>query len=149
MNAADSILHSAEFCNIATVCEDGSPWNTPVFFVADDQKNIYWWSSLKAIHSKNILRDGRVYITVLDPRATQKDGQAVYIKGRSEVLENQSDIEKASELYNTRSVFVELKSDITSGKAPTRIFKAQAQEIWLNTEGKDGEYYVDVREAVK
>ncbi len=139
------ILSSAEFCNIATVCEDGSPWNTPVFFVSDKDQNIYWWSSLKAVHSKNILRDSRVYITVLDPSATQNDGLAVYLKATANVLDNPKEISEAMDLYNTRSVFVKLTNDISSGKAPTRIFKAEAKKIWLNAGGQEGEYYVDVR----
>ncbi|HSW78463.1 MAG TPA: pyridoxamine 5'-phosphate oxidase family protein [Candidatus Babeliales bacterium] len=148
MNDVLRILASAEFCNIATACEDGSPWNTPVFFVTDNDQNLYWWSSLKAVHSKNILRDGRVYITILDPKATQKDALAVYIQGRATVLEDSLKIIDAMELYNKRSVFVKLTDDISSGYAPTRLFEAKADNIWLNAEGKVGDYYVDVRKRV-
>jgi len=148
MDTARKILMSAEFCNLATVCDDGSPWNTPVFFVADEDNNLYWWSSLKAIHSQNILRDGRVFITILDPKATQKDGRAVYVQGIGEILKNQKDITEAMLLYNKRSVFVELTKDITAGEAPTRLFRARPENIWLNAEGREGEYYVDARKRV-
>ena len=116
--------------------------------MSDKEKNIYWWSSRKAVHSKNVLRDGRVFITILDKKATQKDGRAVYIQGRAKVLEDEAAITKASELYNRRSTFVKLTKDITSGKAPTRIFKATPENVWLNAEGKEGEYYIDVRKKI-
>jgi general stress protein 26 len=148
MNDVLRILSSAEFCNIATVCKDGSPWNTPVFFVSDKEQNLYWWSSLKAVHSKNILRDNKVYITVLDPKATQNDGLAVYLKGTANVLDSSHEVKEAIALYNKRSVFVKLTDSIASGKAPTRLFKAKAEKIWLNAEGHEGKYYVDVREQV-
>lgn len=148
MNDALRILESAQFCNIATVCEDGSPWNTPVFFVSDKKRDIYWWSSLKAVHSKNMLRDARVYITVLDPKASQMDGLAVYIQGNAKVIEGKSELNEAIELYNERSIFVKLAKDICSEDAPTRIFKAKADNIWLNSGDKEGEYYVDVRKKV-
>jgi uncharacterized protein YhbP (UPF0306 family) len=147
MNDALRILSSSEFCNIATVCQDGSPWNTPVFFVADKEQNLYWWSSLQAVHSKNILRDRRVYITVLDPKATQKDGLAVYLKGAARALDQPTEIKKAISLYNTRSIFVKLTDDISTGKAPTRIFQAKPESIWLNAAREEDGYYTDVRKA--
>jgi len=148
MNDVMKILKTAQFCNLATVCEDGSPWNTPVFFVVDENQSIYWWSSLKAVHSKNILRDDRIYITILDPKATQNDGLAVYMQGHAEVLEESSDLSTAMDLYNERSVFVKLTAEISSGEAPTRVFRAKPDNIWLNSGAKEGEYYVDIRKKI-
>jgi hypothetical protein len=37
---------------------------------------------------------------------------------------------------------------ILLGKAPTRIFKAEPEKIWLNAGGQEGKYYIDVRKEV-
>jgi hypothetical protein len=70
------------------------------------------------------------------------------MQGHAEVLEGSSDLSTAMDLYNERSIFVKLTAEISSGKAPTRIFKAKPDNIWLNSGAKDGEYYVDIRVKV-
>ena len=148
MKDVEKILDSVCYCTLATTCEDGSPWSTPVFFVYDEDKNIYWWSSLKALHSKNIQRTQQVFITVFSTNASESSGRGVYVQARASALEAPQEIEKVSNIYNSRTSFVKLTPDITTGIAPTRIFKAEPKSIWLNAEGKEGEYYVDVREQV-
>jgi hypothetical protein len=34
MSVLENTLNSNLYCTLATVCEDGSPWASPVFFVA-------------------------------------------------------------------------------------------------------------------
>ncbi|MFZ2522067.1 MAG: pyridoxamine 5'-phosphate oxidase family protein [Minisyncoccia bacterium] len=54
IESATKILKDMKYMTIATVCEDGSPWNTPV---APNLKNdlvFTWGSSENSIHSQNI-----------------------------------------------------------------------------------------------
>lgn len=38
---AREIIQNTIYITIATVCEDGSPWNTPVYAAFDDQFNFF------------------------------------------------------------------------------------------------------------
>jgi general stress protein 26 len=54
IDSAKVILEKIHYINIATVNEDGSPWNTPVSASHDEQLNFYWGSSPDSVHSQNI-----------------------------------------------------------------------------------------------
>lgn len=74
-------LVSTIYATVSTVTADGQPWATPVHF-AHDENNIYWLSNENAIHSMNIDRDSRVFITIFDSRQvaeTLADRGAMYV----------------------------------------------------------------------
>lgn len=148
MDKVEKILKSVIYCNLATVCEDGTPWNTPVFFGFDNRKNIYWWSPLRAVHSQNVIRNHQVFITVFDSRAPEGKGEGVYIKATADVLEAEAAVNKAVKIYNNRSKVIKLSMQNSAAPAPTRIFVARPDKIWTNIDKEEGGYFVDARKPI-
>lgn len=76
---AKKIVQHAVFLTLATIDEDGAPRSTIVVGRVEDD-DIVWRSDPEAIHSQNILRDGRISIS-----AFSKEGdtpvQGLYIAG--------------------------------------------------------------------
>ncbi|HEY8999686.1 MAG TPA: pyridoxamine 5'-phosphate oxidase family protein [Candidatus Saccharimonadales bacterium] len=79
---------------LATV-RDGKPWICTVYFAADDAFNLYWTSSRSRQHSKEIMNDPRVAVTVV--RDAERK-QALQMTGEAyEVADD--DLAHAHELY--------------------------------------------------
>lgn len=81
---ARAILDANVLGVLATVNEDGSPWATPLHFVADDEA-LYWFSSSSRAHSSNLARDSRANVALFSPD-TSKGLHGVYVSGRAEAL---------------------------------------------------------------
>ena len=76
------LLDTKAFASLGTVMQDGSPQVTPVWFDWDG-KHIRFNSALGRVKDKNVRRDPRVSITVLDPnnpyRYLEVRGRVVHI----------------------------------------------------------------------
>jgi hypothetical protein len=120
--SAKSILGKIQYINLATVNEDGSPWNTPVSAAHDDQLNFFWGSSPDNVHSDNIRRDGRVFVTIYDSTVPEGTGEGLYLIGRAEELGP----EEGTAVYK---------------------YKFTPEHAWINDEAKneDGSYKHDIR----
>ncbi len=115
------ILKEMKYMTIATVCEDGSPWNTPV---APNLKNdlvFTWGSNENSIHSQNIRKEKRVFVVVYDSHAEEGTGEGIYMKGEAE--------------------------DLNEYEGALKIYRFIPQKIWINDEEKndDGSFKRDVR----
>lgn len=68
------LINNRHAC-MATVNEDGSPHNTPFFFVyRQDLRRIYWGSHPTAQHSQNLLRTGKAFIVLYDSDRPKQGG---------------------------------------------------------------------------
>lgn len=88
---------------LSTVCDNGTPWGTPLHFAYDEQY-VYWFSHIETQHSKNIARDSRTFIVVFDSRQnpeSMEERGAVYISTRAELLDGE-DALNAREVYSDR-----------------------------------------------
>lgn len=121
ITSALEILKKIHYINIATVCEDGQPWNTPVSASYDTNLHFYWGSSPDNIHSQNIRRDGRAFVTVYDSQAPESKGEALYFLGTAEELGAENEYIKKYRFF--------------------------PEQVWMNDEAKheDGSYRHDVR----
>ncbi len=45
---AKEIISKIIYINIASVSEDGLPWNTPLYYAFDENYNFFWTSSPEA-----------------------------------------------------------------------------------------------------
>lgn len=81
---ARQLLAEIHHVAIATVNEDGSPHDSPVFMAFDDELRAFWASNQDSQHSRNIARDGRVFLVIFDSR--QGHG-GLYISAHAKPLE--------------------------------------------------------------
>jgi hypothetical protein len=131
---------------MATVSDDGQPWNTPVArFYFDGDPTLYWASWQDNQHSKNIRANGKAFVVAYD--STPADNQpsaGVYMHGRALELNNEDEVMQAA------LVFKDDPCNPSDGKQylgdfPRRIYKFVAEELWLNDDSEVNGNFVDVR----
>jgi hypothetical protein len=91
--AAEELLRSQHTLVLATVNQDGSPHNTPLFYIVGEGLRLYWLSSHKSPHSLN-LKNGPVSVAIFQPasgwraiRGAQMRGPAQAVRGLREKAE--------------------------------------------------------------
>ncbi len=121
LTSAVNILKNIKYMTLATVCEDGSPWNSPVAHSPLKELVFYWGSTEDSIHSQNIRREGRVFVVVYDSTLPEGEGEGVYMKGTAEELDEVEGL--------------------------VRMYRFTPQQIWINDAEKDanGNYLKDFR----
>jgi general stress protein 26 len=135
---------------LATVNQDGTPHNSPVFMAFDEALNGFWASNQETQHSKNIARAGRVFLVVFDSR---EGHGGLYIEAHAKVLETASEIEHG---YQTLK---ELKAkaygglgdpELYLGDSPQRIYQAIPKKFWVNNSERNEEGFIirDYRVAI-
>lgn len=75
---------------LATADDGAKPRSTPLFFIADDQLRMYWFSSPNSRHSRNCARHPRVSVAVFrntrrwqEIRGAQMDGRVSVVADRT------------------------------------------------------------------
>jgi general stress protein 26 len=143
---ARSIINSVAYMTLATVDENGEPWNTPVAgYHFDNDYTLYWASWTANQHSRNIRTNGKVFIVIYD--STPSDGkpaQGVYVQAQAIELSDEQ------EVLHAALVFKDDPYNPSDGKEylgdkPRRIYKAVAQSIWLNNDSEVDGNFVDSR----
>jgi uncharacterized protein YhbP (UPF0306 family) len=112
----ETYFQENKLMQLATI-SDGKPWLCNVYFVTDENNNIYWTSARKRQHSKEILKDPNTAVTIVhDPvnkQALQITGQAFEVP-----LE---DAERVDALYSGKfghkDRLSEVKADLPEGRA--------------------------------
>ncbi len=87
LKRATRILKDMKYMTLATVCADGSPWNTPLAPTPSNNLIFRWGSYEESVHSQNIRRDRRVFVVIYDSTAPEGLGEGIYMKGESEELD--------------------------------------------------------------
>jgi uncharacterized protein YhbP (UPF0306 family) len=141
----EEILQSNLYLNLATVRDDGQPWNTPLFYYYDGLA-LYWWSDKQSVHSGNVRREARAFITIYDSRQPVGNSRALYIQARVEELADVSDGILSE--YSKRAAPYVITRELCTGPAEGRMYKAIIQQAWTNAEGERGGQYIDIREEV-
>lgn len=146
---AKKIINDITYVTLATVNDDGTPWNTPVYFATDGRHNFYWSSHPQSRHSQNILRDGKVFAVIYD--STSQDGEGVYLQCEASVVDDESEVARALELLGSRrgKPFKDISKFMSPG--PQRIFKAVPLQTWMNDadQDQDGDFIRDYRVEIE
>ena len=90
------------YLTLATADAGGSPWVSPVFYVAAENKHFYWVSSPEARHSRNLAEQPEVSMVIFDSRVRVGEAQAVYISGRAEEVTG-AGVEASVQVYSRGS----------------------------------------------
>jgi hypothetical protein len=142
-----SILAEVSYATIATVCPDGTPWNTPVFAYFDDALNMNWASWTDNQHSRNITTNPHVFVAVYRSNAPEGEGLGIYLKMMARELTRPEEIADARHIYITD--FGEtLGHEPFRGECPRRLYKAVPHRVWCNTDAYIGGNFVDKRREI-
>lgn len=93
------VIAAVKVGSLATINQDGSPWNTPLHFAVGDEV-VVWLSSDKSQHSQNIERDDRVSITLWSDTEVE-NVKGVYIQTRASRVDGVEEV-AARQLYAER-----------------------------------------------
>jgi len=144
-------LNQTKMMQIATI-SDGKPWICNVWFVTDDDLNIYWLSSTKVRHSQAISIDPNVAIAFYKFQQPSDPSVAgVQMEGTAEILTDQEDIEKAIQLYSERIFGLDMiKQFMSSPYEPRRFYRAKASRfIVLDTAFSQEDPYHEYKPEIK
>ena len=134
---AKELLATSKHAAIATVNEDGSPHNTPVYFMYDSKlEYFYWGSHPESIHSLNILRTGKIFIVLYD--AIKRGG--LFIKGEDVHAVSGEELKEALNIHNLFRIkegSEPLEISYYEGNNPQRMWKAKMTNFWVNYAEKD------------
>src|SRR4051812_31689203 len=94
IDGAKELNDSMIYITLATVNDDGQPWNTPVYAVHDEKYNFYWSSWKDAEHSKNIRTNNRIFFVTFDSNRKRGDNhqRGLYVQASANELVNHTDI---------------------------------------------------------
>jgi len=124
------LLSGPPYFNVATASGD-QPWNSPVWAARDGDLNLYWSSWIKAVHSENIARNPRVYLTLFD--STRKRGtnnmRCLYLQCTAAVVDDEAEARKAFALLYPGEP-VALDDFLDAGQK--RFYRATPLHAWLN-----------------
>jgi hypothetical protein len=127
---AVELLNGQPYFNVATE-SDGQPWNTPVWAARSRGLSLYWSSWVEAVHSQNIEKNPRVFLTLFD--STRKRGtnnlRCLYLQCTAAAVVDPSEAQEAAALLYPGEV-VELADFLGSGQK--RFYGAIPKQVWLN-----------------
>jgi uncharacterized pyridoxamine 5'-phosphate oxidase family protein len=134
LERAKELLANAAHAALATVNDDGSPHNSPVFAAFGQDLQMYWSSHPASRHSRNIDRSGQVFIVLFG----QDEGGGLYIEAAAEPV-SESDIDEALQIFDATKVRngdVPLnRAHVTAGHQ--RLYRARPKAIFVNQSEKD------------
>jgi uncharacterized protein YhbP (UPF0306 family) len=94
-------LREARLMQLATSLDD-QPWVCSVWFAADSDLNIYWFSSITRRHSKELLKNKKVAGAIALPQTPDDPPRGLQFEGTAQVLEEKKDVDGAIALYEGR-----------------------------------------------
>jgi hypothetical protein len=143
-----TILARVPHVAIATVSEDGTPHNTPVFGVFNEKLHLFWASGPEAQHSHNIRRHGEAFVAVFDSVA---GGGGLYVAGRADELDDPAHLDYAYALLS--EVKARYGGSLGSrerfeGEGPQRFYRLIPSAVWLHRTIKDDDGLIITDERV-
>ena len=79
------LLNSESTLTLATCGPDGAPYAAPLFYLPDAGR-LYWFSSARSAHSRNLKRDPRASVTVYAATADWRKIRGVQMRGAARVV---------------------------------------------------------------
>jgi hypothetical protein len=150
VNRAKELLSTVNHAAMATVNEDGSPHNTPYFFLADDTlEHLYWGSHPESQHSKNVARTGQIFVVLYD--AVERGG--LFICADNAHVAEGGELVQALAVHNAKRTLDgrgPLSLEYYQGESRQRMYVAVAQQFWVNDveRGEDGHILRDIRRGI-
>ncbi|KKR76972.1 MAG: hypothetical protein UU21_C0001G0026 [Candidatus Levybacteria bacterium GW2011_GWA2_40_8] len=124
-------LQEAKMMQLATSL-DNMPWICNVWFAADSDLNIYWFSSTTRKHSKDILKNPNVAAAIVLPQSPKDTPRGIQLKGTAKVLDDQKDVDKAIAVYKYRIFPMEtIEKFMKDPEFPHKFYKIKPSQIVL------------------
>lgn len=111
---------------------DNQPWVCNVWFSADKDLNIYWFSATNRRHSKEVVKNNKVAAAIVLPHTPKDPPRGLQLQGVAEVVTNPKDIATATLLFAKRIFSKRQISDFMAMKdRPHRFYKIKPTQFVL------------------
>jgi len=80
------LVKSQSTLAVATCSTDGSPRSAPLFYLADDDLQLYWFSSSSSEHSRNLKKNPSAAVTIYRPTEKWREIRGVQMRGTVSVV---------------------------------------------------------------
>jgi nitroimidazol reductase NimA-like FMN-containing flavoprotein (pyridoxamine 5'-phosphate oxidase superfamily) len=145
---AKEIIATIEYATVASVDNEGMPWNAPVFTAYDNSYNFYWGTYRDSQKAKNIRSNPNVFLVIYDSTVASGTGEGVYIKATAKELSNPKEVDVAFELLVSRYGKPFWEAAASSEEGPIRYFRASPKQFWMNDESNINGHYIDIRTEI-
>ena len=124
-------LQEAKLMQLATAV-DNQPWTSSVWFAADNDLNIYWFSSTTRRHSHEILKNKKVAAAIVMPQTPKDTPRGLQLEGTAELLTDKKSIIKAILLF-ARKIFTKEQIELfmKNKKHPHRFYRIKPTQFVL------------------
>ena len=141
----DTISNAA----LATMGQDGRPWNSPLYVAFDERLTFYWASQRDAVHSENIRANPDVMLVIFDSAEPDDSGHAVYLRGKAAEITDATTLHAALKCIARRKREPPKAAGDFGPPHERRMYKMVPEMIWTNAvQIRDG-HYVDERCEIK
>ena len=124
-------LEEAKMMQLAT-CSNDQPWVCNIWFAADEDLNIYWFSAETWRHSKEVLQNPKVAAAIVLPQTPKDKPRGIQLQGMAEVLVKQEGIDKAISVYQDRIFPKKLIDELMEDEeTPHKFYKIKPSQIVL------------------
>jgi hypothetical protein len=86
LDAIFRLLRSQSTLALSTVGDDGAPHTTPLFYLAEPEFQLFWFSSPSSRHSRNLAKDGRAAVAVYRSTEDWRKICGVQMQGKAEKI---------------------------------------------------------------
>lgn len=116
-------LHEANLMQLAT-SRDNQPWVCNVWFVADKNMNIYWFSAISGRHSKELIKNKKIAASIVMPHTPQDIPRGIQLQGTAEELSEKEEINTVYALFKERGFDIRtIRTMINSKDKPYRFYQ--------------------------
>ena len=97
----EDYLKEAKLMQLATAV-DNQPWVCNVWFAADKELHIYWFSSTTRRHSSEVLKNNKVAAAIVLPHSPKDSARGLQLEGTASLVGDKKTILKAILLFTGR-----------------------------------------------
>ncbi|MGO9240223.1 MAG: pyridoxamine 5'-phosphate oxidase family protein [Bryobacteraceae bacterium] len=109
---------------LATTDADGAPHVAPVFYLAgrsgNDALRLYWYSSVRSLHSRNLRLNSAAAVTVCAPTEQWREIRGVQMRGTASVVRDPARRNSIAEAYSAR---FRLEVEFRAVQARSRLYE--------------------------
>ena len=115
------------------------PWSACVYYLFDEDFNLYFVSGIKTIHSQNISKNGKVSLTIVDSRQDPK-GKKVGLQARgiAKAINSAEELKQIIIAWNKRG-FVPVTYKLFMKAWKSRFYKIKLTDIKMFDQNKPKE----------
>jgi uncharacterized protein YhbP (UPF0306 family) len=117
-------------------CDDNQPWVCTVYYVADDQQNLYWLSFPSRRHSKELALNNKAAIAIVIKADLPVIG--IQAEGTVEIVKDAKVVKKIMEIYVAKyKEGTKFYDNFVAGKNQHEMYKLSPSHFVLFDETND------------